>query len=165
MRKAPSVISQLTSSTKYDAKGPPTLPTHVARLEALALAAVKNTFDTVIDQWLRGNIPVHSTERPDEASFDAAKDTVPTTGPGPQFVNPWETTTERDAKPKQNQSTPSENAILDHGATLMIEGTKTLAGVDEPSGLDWLSMVANMDTTWDDYLMGCLDNALQQPLK
>lgn len=150
MRRAPSVITQLTSSLHQDGKGPPAPPAFKSRVEALALAAVRNTFDTVIDQWLRGGIPIHDAEHPSEVSSAATKEAVPAADP--HFVNPWETITS-EAKPKQSEHIPGENAAFDHLAPLVTEGTKTLTGIEEPSGLDWLSMVANMDTSWDDYVI------------
>jgi len=147
MRKAPSVIAQLTLSLHHDGKGPPAPPAFKSRLEALALAAVRNTFDTVIDQWLRGGIAVHDAEHPGEASSTTTKEVVPAADA--HFVNPWETITS-EAKPKPSEHFPGENTAFDHLALLLTEGTKPLAGTDDPSGLDWLSMVASMDNSFED---------------
>jgi hypothetical protein len=111
------------------------------------LAAVRDTFDTVIDQWLRVGIPVHDAERSGEVSATATKEAVPAADP--HFVNPWETITS-EAKPNQSEHIPGENAAFDHWAPLVTEGTKTLTGIEEPSGLDWLSMVAHINSSFDD---------------
>lgn len=63
-------------------------------------------------------------------------------------------------------SSETEGGAFDHVLPSIVEGTKSWSVLEEPSRLDWLSMVADKGAnSWDEFLITCFDGPLQQPLK
>lgn len=168
MREAPTLITKHTSSMYQNAKGGPAPPAYKTHVEALALAVVKSSFDTVIDRWLRGGIPAATSDSATSVTPDhseAIKEASPPPVTQPQFIDPKCTSTKAESAARQEQQEVGEHATFDHLSPLLGEGPKTFASVEMPSGLDWLSMVANMDWPWDEGPAVSLETPLQQVLK
>ncbi|KAJ4360755.1 uncharacterized protein N0V89_001322 [Didymosphaeria variabile] len=165
---APIRINQLTSALHHEGKLPPVPPEY---LEAFAFAAAKDVFDTVIGQHLRSSVaaknsrqtnPVHPSDSTSPAPSSVTLKRSPSATKAKPFVLGEtsfrvETSIERSV---------GEAGPLDHLLPSIVEGTKAWTGLEEPSRLDLLSMVADMDSrSWDEHLNTCVDGALQQPLK
>ncbi|KAK7182742.1 hypothetical protein DPSP01_013925 [Paraphaeosphaeria sporulosa] len=152
-REAPTRIAQLASALKHDERFAPIPPEYKLRIEVFALAAVKDVLDAVVDKWLRGGVseqtnpptPVHTLDPPSPSLSCITMNQSPSN--------------------TRQSSSGDEGGAFDILPSL-VEGTKSWSSPEEPSRLDWLSMVADLDArSWDDLLNSSLDGALQQPLK
>ncbi|KAF2449872.1 hypothetical protein P171DRAFT_480930 [Karstenula rhodostoma CBS 690.94] len=158
VREAPIRIAQLASALQHDRRFPPLPPKYKLRIEAFAFAAVKDAFDAVVDQWLRGDVSAVESEKTTLTTplpplhSKSSSSTSATIGKSP--FDTWQTGSE------------GEGGKLDHGLPSIVEGPKLWTGLEEPSRLDWLSMVADMGAnSWAEFLDTCFDGALQQPPK
>jgi hypothetical protein len=167
VREAPTRIAQLASALRQDARYPNLSLDYKLQIEAFAFAAVKDVFDAVVDQWLRGDIQIEDSERTNPTTpFHPPCPTSPLPSSFTTNISPFDARHARSEGEALAVQIQIEGAAFDHVLPSIVEGTKTWSGVDEPSRLDWLSLVANMDSkSWDEYLNTCLDGALQQPLK
>lgn len=177
MREAPGRIAKLTSAFQYDSKPPLASSKYKSRIEAFALAAVKETLDAVINQWLRGDTSASGKEHAISTTLVTRPEivvspTLPniavaispsTSTTNPLFIDPKKTTCKFDSLAGH---AAGNGGTFDHILSSSAEGTKAWTGGEGPSGLDWLSMVADMNSkSWDEDLMTCLDSTLQQPFK
>ena len=169
MREAPARIEHLASTLQRESAHIPVQSAYKKRLGAFAFAAVQDVFDAVIDQWLRGGIrateieppkhhdPAPQPNNPSPPESDIViDDSAPTLVEHFLSIAPSKSSCRPDPTATLGQVEVRNGAsgALDHVLPSVMEGTKAWTGIEEPSGLDWLSMVANMDSTsWDDYLM------------
>jgi hypothetical protein len=167
VREAPRRIAKLASARRQDARYPYLPPEYKLQTEAFAFAAVKDVLDAVVDQWLCGGVLTGDSERTNPTTpvhlLDPTSPSPSSFATSKSIFEARHISSEEDASAVQ---IPSEAAAFDHVLPSIVEGTKPCSAADEPSRLDWLSMVADMDSkSWDEYLNTCLDGALQQPLK